>query len=63
MLFLSIADILKHLQIANFVPGADGYEEVREGGTTVKRRKASAHGYHDGEKRVLPNGPITFHTQ
>lgn len=30
--------------------------------TQPKQKEASAVGYHDGEKRVAPKGPVTFHT-
>jgi len=31
-------------------------------GAGKKQRRSSAAGYHDGEKRFPPSGPITFHT-
>lgn len=60
-----------HLKIANFTPEAeealdDGGYAKEESNTRRKRdapkKEASAVGYHDGEKRVAPKGPVTFHT-
>jgi (S)-2-hydroxy-acid oxidase len=57
-----------HLKIANFSNRDDGSAQAgqSEGETqanqTRKRAQASTAGYHDGEKRVLPSGAITFHT-
>lgn len=53
-----------HLRIANF---SEEEEEVEMEGVGEKRpklkeRSNSSAGYHDGEKRVQPKGPITFHT-
>lgn len=47
----------KHLKIANFANRDD--EDSGDSNTKVP---ASEAGYHDGEKRVLPKGPIRFHT-
>ncbi|KAF2090784.1 L-lactate dehydrogenase [Saccharata proteae CBS 121410] len=63
----------KHLKIANFTEDEnsdasatvmDSTEASAEGGDTqsASTRPSSAPGYHDGEKRVPPKGPITFHT-
>jgi (S)-2-hydroxy-acid oxidase len=43
-----------HLSIANFT------EEEEE--TMKKTRRASSPGFHDGSKRQIPTGPITFHS-
>lgn len=62
-----------HLKIANFAGNPEDYEEVEQeaeaDGETpqsapekIKQRKSSSAGYHDGKSRVLPTGPITFHT-
>ena len=65
-----------HLKIANFSEDSQSTATatVMNGGNTngsstssesesmPKSRKGSVSGYHDGEKRVLPTGPITFHT-
>lgn len=63
-----------HFKIANFTEDQNEDEET----TTAEEKKTQANqakpraaakqtesptpGYHDGEKRVLPKGPITFHT-
>jgi (S)-2-hydroxy-acid oxidase len=44
----------KHLKIANFAN--------RDDEDSGKSNTVSEAGYHDGEKRVLPKGPIRFHT-
>lgn len=44
----------KHLKIANFAN--------RDDGDSGASNTVSEAGYHDGEKRVLPKGPIRFHT-
>lgn len=51
-----------HFKIANFAE-----EEITEPQSNEQRpdpptRRSSTTGYHDGEKRVFPTGPITFHT-
>jgi (S)-2-hydroxy-acid oxidase len=46
----------KHLRIANFANRDDGNSDSNT------KPVASESGYHDGEKRVLPKGPIRFHT-
>ena len=60
-----------HLKIANFTPEAedaldDGGYAQEESNTKRKRdppkKEASTVGYHDGQKRVAPKGPVTFHT-
>lgn len=56
-----------HYKVANFVeegdadPTAGGAQEGRSQQRPKPKRKSSS-GYHDGEKRVPPQGPITFHT-
>ena len=60
-----------HFKIANFTedeedeePGLVG-EATGQSANQAKKRKQKAEpksGYHDGEKRVLPTGPITFHS-
>ncbi|CAK4029075.1 Hydroxyacid oxidase 1 [Lecanosticta acicola] len=50
-----------HFQIANFAEEQDS--AMQEGSSRPKlERKPSQAGYHDGEKRVQPTGPVTFHT-
>lgn len=65
-----------HLKIANFAGNPDDEEEVEQeqGGVDaehptgkappqkIMRRRNSSPGFHNGEKRVAPTGPITFHT-
>jgi len=63
-----------HLKIANFSENADDEEEVKDAvgspedsisqQSTKKtaQAKKSAAGYLDNNKRVVPTGPITFHT-
>ncbi len=54
--------------IANFPqdPSSDASQTVMDGfiptKSSQKQTSTSAPGYHDGEKRKLPTGPITFHT-
>lgn len=50
-----------HLKIANFSE-EDESEESKSNGRPIADRRSSEAGYHDGEKRVLPKGPVTFHT-
>lgn len=64
----------KHFRVANFVEeeevpskGEEGGEEGVEGekkemDRPAMKRTTSAAGYMDGEKRVPPSGPITFHS-
>jgi (S)-2-hydroxy-acid oxidase len=58
----------KPYKIANFPedPNSDASQTVMDGSTPTKssqnQTSTSAPGYHDGEKRNLPTGPITFHT-
>lgn len=47
----------KHLKIANFANRDD-----EDSGDSNTKPAVSEAGYHDGEKRVLPKGPIRFHT-
>ncbi|KAK3674896.1 hypothetical protein LTR78_005240 [Recurvomyces mirabilis] len=63
-----------HFKIENFACEEDDEEQGADGGnprtdnlpanTSAKRKakKGSKAGYTDGESRVLPTGPITFHT-
>ncbi|KAF2209421.1 hypothetical protein CERZMDRAFT_47564 [Cercospora zeae-maydis SCOH1-5] len=54
-----------HFKIANF---GDEYSVQPSTHKTAQKqrpqlqKKESAAGYHDGEKRVAPEGPVTFHT-
>ena len=68
----------QHLKIANFSEDldSDATSTVMDGtqtrtsqksgtkseSTLPRPRRESTSGYHDGKKRVLPTGPITFHT-
>lgn len=65
----------KHLKIANFsedstsdasatvMGSTTGGDDTGKGDSTkALERPPSAAGYTDGEERVLPTGPITFHT-
>lgn len=62
----------KHLKIANFSPAEDeniskelDTNEKPSANTSKKRsaeKPASAAGYNDGDKRVQPTGPVTFHS-
>ncbi len=58
----------KPYKIANFPedPNSDASQTVMDGSTPTKSSQkqpsTSAPGNHDGEKRKLPTGPITFHT-
>lgn len=60
----------KHLKVANFHPEKQQKEltpsapKANEPRTRTKRKQVakSTVGYHDGEKRIAPSGPITFHT-
>ncbi|KAK5126752.1 hypothetical protein LTR85_009686 [Meristemomyces frigidus] len=57
-----------HFKIANFAEDEEpamGDEQTSNSPNQARQRKpkeASKAGYHDGEKRVLPTGPITFHS-
>lgn len=63
-----------HLKIAIFSDDPDEEEDVEvehhsdpdhPGGrqtTKVRQRRSSSAGYYDGKKRVVPSGPITFHS-
>lgn len=55
-----------HLKIANFAEDPNPFAEAAQQGKSQQRpstvRRKSSAGYHDGEKRVFPDGPITFHT-
>ncbi|KAK5135112.1 hypothetical protein LTR08_005637 [Meristemomyces frigidus] len=57
-----------HFKIANFTEDEDAAlvdEATGNSSNQSKQRKPKAEpvsGYHDGEKRVLPTGPITFHS-
>ncbi|KAK5085312.1 hypothetical protein LTR05_004595 [Lithohypha guttulata] len=60
-----------HLKIANFAENPDDMEEIEnESGDSqgsqqakkIRRRRASSVGYQNGERRVAPTGPITFHS-
>lgn len=67
-----------HLNIANWAGRPEDYEEVEQmmkpqpsvgsedpaaqQTQKIRQRKSSSAGYHDGKQRVLPTGPITFHT-
>ncbi|KAF2156037.1 FMN-dependent alpha-hydroxy acid dehydrogenase [Myriangium duriaei CBS 260.36] len=44
-----------HLRIANFADGANGEGKEEKSGD-------SEAGYTEGEKRVMPRGPVTFHS-
>lgn len=54
-----------HFKIANFADDDPmqpaNQEKAQEQRPQLQRRKSEA-GYHDGEKRVWPTGPVTFHT-
>ncbi|EME50052.1 hypothetical protein DOTSEDRAFT_68788 [Dothistroma septosporum NZE10] len=56
-----------HLKVENFAeddpmqPDNISAESDNKSRPTPARRPSQA-GYHDGEKRVLPTGPVTFHT-
>ena len=63
----------KHLKIANFSPAEDEHvsKEVDTSSQTTKANQGkkretgkppSKAGYNDGEKRVAPSGPVTFHS-
>ncbi|KAJ4376052.1 hypothetical protein N0V83_001333 [Neocucurbitaria cava] len=58
----------KHLKIANFMQdeerdqGVDNTEKETGANESRKRSAASEAGYQEGSKRVLPSGPITFHS-
>lgn len=52
-----------HLKIANF--SEDEHEAATQASTDSRpnlERRPSQAGYHDGQKRVPPSGPITFHS-
>lgn len=57
-----------HFKIANFAEEEEpalADENTQNAPNQSKKRKekeAAKAGYHDGKKRVLPQGPITFHT-
>ncbi|KAK4998663.1 hypothetical protein LTR28_013609, partial [Elasticomyces elasticus] len=53
----------KHFKIANFSQDAEneGERQQEEQGRPQAQRRSSA-GYLDGDNRVQPSGPITFHT-
>lgn len=59
-----------HLEIGNFPPGEHGDSGEKSDEETGRekaarpsmQRRPSARGYTDGDKRVLPTGPVTFHT-
>lgn len=55
----------KPYKIANFVEDSDSAaaETVMDGSSARREQKSSsAPGYHDGEKRRAPTGPISFHS-
>ncbi|TKA70192.1 hypothetical protein B0A49_07859 [Cryomyces minteri] len=57
----------KPYKIANFTedPSSDAAATVMDGSSSAKsdeHKTESAPGYHDGENRTPPRGPITFHT-
>jgi (S)-2-hydroxy-acid oxidase len=55
-----------HFKVANFVeeeePALRDDGNGEQAAKPQTKRQASEAGYHDGEKRVAPKGPITFHT-
>ena len=63
----------KHLKIANFAPSEDENvskevdtrseeNKANTGKKREQRKPPSKAGYNDGEKRVAPTGPVTFHS-
>lgn len=62
----------KPYKIANFTEDSDSAasETVMEGASTrapneekkEQKKSASTNGYHDGQRRRAPTGPVTFHT-
>lgn len=57
-----------HFKIANFAEDEEAAMGDMESSTSAnqarqrKQKPVSTAGYHDGEKRVAPTGPITFHS-
>ena len=51
-----------HLKVSNFNEDPSDSSKGHDGSRPKLERKPSQAGYTDGDKRVLPQGPVTFHT-